>query len=1612
MAEPAKKHPEIQPEIRPKLGVIQGGGESTPERGNLSRANNPAPKLDEAERSLGVIQGGGESTPERADLSSVDPSANIDGALEKETSAEGQSTGQQGFYNPSSEEVERPIVTKLVGLVKKKGPLSVILGGAGLIGFLMSTFLSPALLLVHIKNVFLNDLSDATPALTIRTDHMMRNMIKSNVSVRAGFCSSKVTVRCKFSTMSGRMERKFKKAGFTVEGDKKFGRKVISSIRYSTNDGVLHTLKTPQDMKNFSRTTEGRAALFKAFNPKSESFINSKFTKMLTTKFSKTKKSVVSGKDKKSVQESFDKSTGADKAAPASEGGRFKDAVGKSRSLATMTSSGVLLVAALGLACPLYSTAHAITYGIKAAKYMAFAQFAYTFLNETDKLVAGDADPEVISGLGDQLTSLTNNKKINDSGDGANEIDNPDYGKASTDSQGYRLSAYGDTGSPNASTARFSLGMATVGIMGSIAAFLTLPDKIPGGKSALKAFCKIMGNLVVGTLGIIAACVLAGGGALCVTINIIITALISLAVSKGINELVDYLIKQYGPMRLDSETGGTDVGNGYSVGSSIVFGGMAQANGMMPSKKEDLQQYFAYTDGIRKDTIAAETYDAKSEPFNIYNQYSFAGSIAQPLSASFMSQPSLAGQFSALLSTVTGSFGSLGKVSAAYNMQAHPYEAKRYSMCDDNWLNAANVDPDMLCTVRYSMNPAELEMDTDDNVVYMTTQPSKEYPYVDPYTGEANPDAAFYDPVTKVKTPDDTYLKFVRYCGVDRTEMIGSASETDPFDDDPWHTGKTCSDKNDKMSNFRVYTMNDYISAGFEEEPATEVLSTEGGTTFRAATFNILGSSHTDTFEGRANKSIRVIEDNKLEVIGFQEFQVEQRRYIFDRIGTTFNIFPKEAAKQPNPIAWDVNRFDFVDGGMMPDLEYFGDTVLQAPWVILKDKTTLQQFYVLNTHDPAHPENKGKRYRNALDHVNFIKSIQSKGLPVIFTGDFNSGYELRHGTGNDTLDDDPQKLAYCVLGKDGLMGDVYDLSEKRSFKCPNPGNDNAVDHIFVSDGVQADNYLKVGNNGSDHETHMADIIISGSGTGGQFNMGSFNICYGHASVESDPDGYASCSGNVNNYKSRLQRSVATIKDSDMGVVGLQEVRQEQWTDIQPMLPDYDIYPKPYGGAYANQNPIMWKKDDFTLVKGASVPGYTVTSGKDANANTLVKLRYTTTGQEFYHLNVHEPVSDARASQRTNSAKDMADTVKRLSSEGLPIFITGDFNSNYQATGTKADLPYCILTNNTGLWDAWDATKKRSGMCPSADLADKPRGVDHIYMSTSVGVSKYKYFGAGVNSNGSDHNTLLAGVVLPGGDSDSKKSTNITKVLVIPEENHSLDQMKDNMPYAFSQAKKYGYATNYTAITHPSLPNYIAIAGGSTLDVTDDALPNAHKLAGQSIFGQAISNGKTAKVYAESMKGTCATGNSGNYVARHNPWTYFVDEKGICEQFNVPLANFNGDVSAGKLPNVGMLIPNNCNNAHDCSLATADGWFKARMSTIFNGPDWKSGNLLVVLTADEDDKKSGNKVLTVLMNPAVKSKVVNTNLNHYSLSRLYSEVIGQAGLRNAKDAPSLLSSFGL
>ncbi len=253
---------------------------------------------------------------------------------------------------------------------------------------------------------------------------------------------------------------------------------------------------------------------------------------------------------------------------------------------------------------------------------------------------------------------------------------------------------------------------------------------------------------------------------------------------------------------------------------------------------------------------------------------------------------------------------------------------------------------------------------------------------------------------------------------------------------------------------------------------------------------------------------------------------------------------------------------------------------------------------------------------------------------------------------------------------------------------------------------------------------------------------------------------------------------------------------------------------------------------------------------------------------------------------------------------------------------------------------------------------------------------------------------------------------VTKLLVFVVENHSLDQMRSTMPATFALAETYGYADNYHAITHPSLPNYLAIASGDTHGVTFDAPPTSWPMTGSSIFGRALTAGKTATAYLDAMPDNCHLHDAGSYAVRHNPWAYFVNERSQCSRFDRPVSVLADDAANGTLPNAGFVAPDLCHDAHNCALGVADQWIADQLKPVLAGPDFTSGHLAVVLTADEDDHKQDNKVLTVVIHPSQHGHVVHDRLDHYALYELYEDVLGLTHTRPNPETPSMAVAFGL
>jgi phospholipase C len=257
---------------------------------------------------------------------------------------------------------------------------------------------------------------------------------------------------------------------------------------------------------------------------------------------------------------------------------------------------------------------------------------------------------------------------------------------------------------------------------------------------------------------------------------------------------------------------------------------------------------------------------------------------------------------------------------------------------------------------------------------------------------------------------------------------------------------------------------------------------------------------------------------------------------------------------------------------------------------------------------------------------------------------------------------------------------------------------------------------------------------------------------------------------------------------------------------------------------------------------------------------------------------------------------------------------------------------------------------------------------------------------------------------------------VRKILVVMEENHSIQQIfPGGMPYLWSLAQRYAYATDWSDVAHPSLPNYLAIFAGSAFNDPQDCAPAPGcSYPGPSVFGQALARGESAKAYEESMPQPCDAGFAGEYDVNHNPWAYFPSEAASCRADDVPAGTPAGGaladaVRAGALPDIGLITPNLLHDGHDGTPAQADAWLRAWVPVLMSGPDWRSGRLAIVVVFDEGE--TTEQVPFVLMVPGISGVKISESANQYALTRLIDTVIGVPPLRQAGGAADVAPLLG-
>lgn len=275
----------------------------------------------------------------------------------------------------------------------------------------------------------------------------------------------------------------------------------------------------------------------------------------------------------------------------------------------------------------------------------------------------------------------------------------------------------------------------------------------------------------------------------------------------------------------------------------------------------------------------------------------------------------------------------------------------------------------------------------------------------------------------------------------------------------------------------------------------------------------------------------------------------------------------------------------------------------------------------------------------------------------------------------------------------------------------------------------------------------------------------------------------------------------------------------------------------------------------------------------------------------------------------------------------------------------------------------------------------------------------------------------AGLSCGGGSSPSPvaadprgKFPHLARVAVYVLENTGYDQVigSPNAPYLNSLARRYALATRYYAIAHPSLPNYIALTGGSVGEVTRDC--SGCDTPAPNLVGQFDDAGLTWRAYFEELTSNRRPGSTTQtYNPHYNPFVYYEAVRGTPRDRS-RVVGFDGlwsELKSGRIPDFIWIAPGVLHDGHNSSLREADRYASGLVPLILRalGP-----NGVLYLTWDEAANKDtagvggspggGHVALIAAGGAARRGATDAVPANHYALLRTIEAGFGLPALGNA------------
>ena len=226
------------------------------------------------------------------------------------------------------------------------------------------------------------------------------------------------------------------------------------------------------------------------------------------------------------------------------------------------------------------------------------------------------------------------------------------------------------------------------------------------------------------------------------------------------------------------------------------------------------------------------------------------------------------------------------------------------------------------------------------------------------------------------------------------------------------------------------------------------------------------------------------------------------------------------------------------------------------------------------------------------------------------------------------------------------------------------------------------------------------------------------------------------------------------------------------------------------------------------------------------------------------------------------------------------------------------------------------------------------------------------------------------------------------MVVIVFENREASEIIENRdaPTFAGLARRGARLEPYTAVAHPSLPNYLALVSGSTHGIESDCTDCV--VDAPSLADTLHAAGRTWKTYAEGIPRAGFTGAAaGRYVKRHVPFLYFrsVLSRPSWRRRVQPFSELERDLAARRLPDFSLVIPDLCHNMHDCSVAVGDRWLGHALKILLRSGALRGGVVFVVFDEGTSTAGGGGRIAAYAVGPAVRARAqTGEAVTHYRL----------------------------